>query len=195
MKPELQSKFIQHLHHKQDDGFTLIELLVVIVITGILAAIALPHFLNNTAKAKQSEGKQNIMLVNKAQNAYRAEKRNFASTFSLLALGSVSDTVVPGNGTTTNYGYFIASGPGAAFTESVTIVAVPSDNGLKGYSAGVERFDNTAGQSVIGTIMCENLVNGGLTATPPVAVNPPTMTNGIAPACDPAVHTTLTSSQ
>lgn len=38
-------------------GFTLVELMIVIVIVGILMAIALPNFLNQTAKAKMGEAK------------------------------------------------------------------------------------------------------------------------------------------
>ena len=38
-----------------EKGFTLVELMIVIVIVGILSAVALPNFLNQTDKAKATE--------------------------------------------------------------------------------------------------------------------------------------------
>jgi type IV pilus assembly protein PilA len=55
---------------QSEKGFTLIELLVVILIIGILAAIALPAFLNQRGKAQDTEAKS---MARTAQTTFESE--------------------------------------------------------------------------------------------------------------------------
>jgi type IV pilus assembly protein PilA len=65
-------------------GFTLVELMVVIVIVGILAAVAIPKFMDASNKAKASEFPTMLTAVYTGQQAYMAERGSAASTLQLL---------------------------------------------------------------------------------------------------------------
>ncbi len=109
MNATFQAKFLQHLNARRSNaGFTLIELLVVIIIVGILSAIALPAFFNQASKAKQTEARQYVSSMNRAQQAYYLEKGMFADQISFGSLGLGIQTQ------TTNYTYNITGGERAA---------------------------------------------------------------------------------
>jgi len=78
----------------------------------IVGAIALPNLFScGGGKAKQSEAKQYVRSMNRAQQAYFAEKGVFATSFDALDLGIKSQT--------TNYNYSVIAGKKAAFSYGV----------------------------------------------------------------------------
>jgi type IV pilus assembly protein PilA len=59
---------------RKQEGFTLIELMIVVAIIGILAAIAIPNFLQYQMKSRQSEAKVNLNAIKTSMIAFQAEK-------------------------------------------------------------------------------------------------------------------------
>src|SRR3954471_17070232 len=62
-----------------EEGFTLIELLVVILIIGILAAIAIPSFLNQKGKGEDSKAKADARTTQTALETYYTDNQNYNS--------------------------------------------------------------------------------------------------------------------
>jgi type IV pilus assembly protein PilA len=109
---------------ESEKGFTLIELLVVILIIGILAAIAIPAFLNQRAKAYDSAAKSNLKTAQTAEETYATDQNgSYASdTLSASDTGSLA-TIEP---TLKNTPFVTATGNG---TTGYTLVATAQGSG------------------------------------------------------------------
>jgi len=180
MKTSLKFNLLQHLRRKQaEGGFTLIELLVVIIIIGILAAIALPSFLNQANRARETEAANYLGSLNRGQQAYRLESPVFSEDIARMDVGVES--------TTEFYTYGNAAGGGTAgdFVRPsgkegvlVYMYAAPTDVALRGFVGGsfVGQGNDT------GTIICRETATGtGDTNAPALNENDPAA--GTDPTC------------
>jgi len=59
---------------RKQEGFTLIELMIVVAIIGILAAIAIPNFLQYQMKSRQSEAKTDLQAIKTSEVAFNGER-------------------------------------------------------------------------------------------------------------------------
>ena len=100
---------------KQRKGFTLIELMIVIAIIIILAAIAIPNYLNMTKRARMSRVAGDFNTIATALEAYRVDWGQYPAVTVAEAFGkannsSVVGTELSGTGTANASGQYAITG-------------------------------------------------------------------------------------
>jgi len=136
---------IRKAAEEREGGFTLIELLVVIIIIGILAAIAIPVFLNQRQKGYDAQAKSDARNIATLEETYMTDNNRYNDEATAAAAATDLGYKKSSNVTTV-----VVHGTDAAGTAAVV-------NSTAGFCVSV-----TSGS---GKTFYYNSVAGGLTTT------------------------------
>jgi type IV pilus assembly protein PilA len=125
----------------------------------VLLAIALPSFLNQVGKARGSEAKSNLGIVNRAQQAFHLENKSFAKSLEDL------DTRI-----TPNFFSYEVVPSDSRMKTFTTAIPVSSEGNLKSYIGFIFLSNLTTSEAVFG--ICETDNPSQTPPLPPTTIGP-----------------------
>ncbi|MGE0470150.1 MAG: type IV pilin protein [Nitrospira sp.] len=96
---------------RKQEGFTLIELMIVVAIIGILAAIAIPNFLQYQMKSRQSEAKTNLMAIKTSEVSWQGERGCYVAVARAPGVAITGTKSQPQNWNTPSSAWLVPTTP------------------------------------------------------------------------------------
>lgn len=162
---------------QRQSGFTLIELLIVVAIIAILAAIAVPNFLEAQTRSKVSRAKADIRSLKTAVEAYRVDTNRLPTPFQLNGAGKPADWwgFTPPGGYTGTGGYMPKEGLTTPVAYMTSLPVMPfTDKSVLAYWKGWTGGTGTEANQPYTYIYRNYAANSGV-------FNPPSGVVGIPP--------------
>ena len=128
---QFPSKFLLKTiaRNSSGQGFTLLELIIVVIFLGILSAVAIPVFLGQIGKSRESESLLVLGSMARSQQSYHYLRGEFALTLAALE----SET-----GPISSKYHDVDNITGSANTVKIQIIALdPGKDQVRDYAAGV----------------------------------------------------------